>query len=280
MDDIPGECVSIAAGKTRCAAVTAFGDVYAWDGVSPDTDSPFRVDGIKRCIGGVRRGEAFVGAAADRQAAAGENFNPRRREGRRDDRSPKSPLDRSFESIDTGSVDEVTARLDAMYSTAADVTCADDSWEDIAASDSSNSDTDSDSDSDRRPRVSPCPSLKDLCVLSVATSVCDVRNASDLASFAAHLDAPSLRLYALRVAASNLDAALGECGPAALVECDPAVLAAMEALIKRGCGATFTGPHTRDVYATVDDTDANEEDTEDSPEDDDEAVFRERSGRG
>lgn len=275
VDDIPGECVSIAAGKTRCAAVTAFGDVYAWDGVSPDTDSPFRVDGIKRCIG-VFVGEKHSLALQRIAKPPRDKILTLGAEKDEETTAPKSPLDRSFESIDTGSVDEVTARLDAMYSTAADVTCADDSWEDIAASDSSNSDTDSDSDSDRRPRVSPCPSLKDLCVLSVATSVCDVRNASDLASFAAHLDAPSLRLYALRVAASNLDAALGECGPAALVECDPAVLAAMEALIKRGCGATFTGPHTRDVYATVDDTDANEEDTEDSPEDDDEAVFRER----
>ena len=275
VDDIPGECVSIAAGKTRCAAVTAFGDVYAWDGVSPDTDSPFRVDGIKRCIG-VFVGEKHSLALQRIAKPPRDKILTLGAEKDEETTAPKSPLDRSFESIDTGSVDEVTARLDAMYSTAADVTCADDSWEDIAASDSSNSDTDSDSDSDRRPRVSPCPSLKDLCVLSVATSVCDVRNASDLASFAAHLDAPSLRLYALRVAASNLDAALGECGPAALVECDPAVLAAMEALIKRGCGATFTGPPTRDVYATVDDTDANEEDTEDSPEDDDEAVFRER----
>ena len=280
VDDIPGECVSIAAGKTRCAAVTAFGDVYAWDGVSPDTDSPFRVDGIKRCIG-VFVGEKHSLALQKIAKPPRDKILTLGAEKDEETTAPKSPLDRSFESVDTGSVDEVTARLDAMYSTAADVTCADDSWEDIAASDSSNadsnSDSDSESDSDRRPRASPCPSLKDLCVLSVATSVCDVRNASDLASFAAHLDAPSLRLYALRVAASNLDAALGECGPAALVECDPAVLSAMEALIKRGCGATFTGPPTRDVYATVDDTDANEEDTEDSPEDDDEAVFRERS---
>jgi hypothetical protein len=221
VDDIPGECVSIAAGKTRCAAVTAFGDVYAWDGVSPDTDSPFRVDGIKRCIG-VFVGEKHSLALQRIAKPPRDKILTLGAEKDEETTAPKSPLDRSFESIDTGSVDEVTARLDAMYSTAADVTCADDSWEDIAASDSSNSDTDSDSDSDRRPRVSPCPSLKDLCVLSVATSVCDVRNASDLASFAAHLDAPSLRLYALRVAASNLDAALGECGPAALVECDPA----------------------------------------------------------
>ena len=279
VDDIPGECVSIAAGKTRCAAVTAFGDVYAWDGVSPDTDSPFRVDGIKRCIG-VFVGEKHSLALQKIAKPPRDKILTLGAEKDEETTAPKSPLDRSFESVDTGSVDEVTARLDAMYSTAADVTCADDSWEDIAASDSSNadsnSDSDSESDSERRPRASPCPSLKDLCVLSVATSVCDVRNASDLASFAAHLDAPSLRLYALRVAASNLDAALGECGPAALVECDPAVLSAMEALIKRGRGATFTGPPTRDVYDTVDDTDANEEDTDDIVEDDDEAVFRER----
>ena len=60
------------------------------------------------------------------------------------------------------------------------------------------------------------------------------------------------------------------------MECDLAVLSAMESLIKRGRGATFTGPPTRDVYATVDDTDANEEDTEELPEDDDETVFQER----
>ena len=129
-----------------------------------------------------------------------------------------------------------------------------------------------------------CPSLKDLCVVQIAERVCDVRNATDLASFAAHLDAPSLRAYALRVAAANLDAALCEVGPEALVECDAFTTSALERCLKgrRGDGwSTFTG--NRDAARGADDDDADDADADDRydgydryDDDDDERVFRER----
>ena len=112
--------------------------------------------------------------------------------------------------------------------------------------------------------------------------MCDVRNATDLASFAAHLDAPGLRAYALRVAAANLDAALCEVGPEALAECDPFTAAALERCLRRGDGAKFTGNRDgKPRGADEDDEDDGDADADDRYDryDDRRAGVRERRER-
>ena len=278
---IPDQVVSVAAGKCRCAAVTASGDVYSWDVATEGSNeaAPFRVAGIKRVVS-VCVGEKHS-LALQRIARP-----PRETIPTLDDEDDDRYDDRYAAAGNSDDVDEVTASLEAMYSNAAD-----DDWDAELNSEPNSEVCDSDSDDDgdgrRRARLRRrrCPSLKDLCVVQIAERVCDVRNATDLASFAAHLDAPSLRAYALRVAAANLDAALCEVGPEALVECDAFTTSALERCLKgrRGDGwSTFTG--NRDAARGDANDDADDADADDrydrydgyDDSDDDERVFRER----
>jgi hypothetical protein len=79
--------------------------------------------------------------------------------------------------------------------------------------------------------VSRVPTLGALAQAAIATEICDMRNALDLASLADALDAPLLKSYCQQVGLSNMDAALVECGAAVLVDCDHHLLAELEALI-------------------------------------------------
>ena len=112
---IPDGVVSVAAGKRRCVVATAAGDVYSWDSTDEKEKeaAPFRVAGIKRvvsvCVGEkhslalqriARPPRETILTLADEEDDADEyagNF-----------------------AGDLDDVDEVTASLEAMYSTAAD----------------------------------------------------------------------------------------------------------------------------------------------------------------
>ena len=123
---IPDGVVSVAAGKRGCVVATAAGDVYSWDSTDENEKeaAPFRVAGIKRvvsvCVGEkhslalqriARPPRGTILTLADEEDDADEyagNF-----------------------AGDLDDVDEVTASLEAMYSTAADdvARVADDDWD-------------------------------------------------------------------------------------------------------------------------------------------------------